>query len=257
MMYNVLDEYVGRSLDLYGEFSEAEQDLFRQILKPGMVAFDVGANIGAHALAMARAVSPGGHVVAIEPQRVLYQMMCGNIALSGLTNVVTLMLAAGRQQGRINVPFLDYGRPNNFGGVSMTADLPGEPVSVLPLDALGYPRCDFLKIDVEGMEQEVLEGAVETLGRCRPVLYVENDRRDRAEPLIRFLLGAGYRLYWHLPPLFNPDNFAGHAENVFENIVSVNMLGVPAAAPITLKDFKEITAESAHVDPLGGAREPA
>lgn len=76
MLYNPTDTFIGRSLDLYGEFSEFESMLFTQILKPGMVAIDVGANIGCFTVPMAKRVGPNGLVVAIEPQRVIYQTLC-------------------------------------------------------------------------------------------------------------------------------------------------------------------------------------
>src|SRR5215204_3016879 len=78
MMYNVNDQYIGRSLDLYGEYSEGEVDLFRQVLRPGDLALDVGANIGVHTVPMARLVGERGAVFAFEAQRTAYQTLCGN-----------------------------------------------------------------------------------------------------------------------------------------------------------------------------------
>lgn len=95
--------------------------------------------------------------------------------------------------------------------------------------------CHFIKIDVEGMEGDVLAGAVETINRFRPALYVENDRKEKSTELIERLLGLDYRLYWHLPPLFNRKNFAGHEEDVFGQIVSVNMLCLPGRLRRTLR----------------------
>jgi hypothetical protein len=80
MLYNVHDLYVGRSLDQYGEFSQGEIDLFGQILKPGQVVLDVGANIGAHTLWFAQTVGPSGTVLAFEPQRIVFQALCANLA---------------------------------------------------------------------------------------------------------------------------------------------------------------------------------
>ena len=60
MLYHPKDAYIGRSFDLYGEFSEGEVGLFRQLLQPGAVVLDIGANIGAHTLYFAAAVGPAG-----------------------------------------------------------------------------------------------------------------------------------------------------------------------------------------------------
>ena len=82
--------------------------------------------------------------------------------------------------------------------------------------------------NVEGMEREVPADAEELLAEHRPVLYVENDRREKSAALVQWILDHGYRLFWHLMPLFNPGNVAGNPENVFPDIVSVSMRGIAA-----------------------------
>ncbi|HXI99859.1 MAG TPA: hypothetical protein VNH44_01470, partial [Micropepsaceae bacterium] len=76
----------------------------------------------------------------------------------------------------------------------------------------------------------------------QPLLYVENDRPEKSRDLIQWLLSNGYRLYWHLPRLFNPANYFGESLNVFGNTISVNMLGVPRSSPIAVTDLREITS---------------
>jgi FkbM family methyltransferase len=235
MMYFTTDQYIGRSLDLYGEYSEGEVAFFAQIIQPGMTVLDVGANIGVFTLYFANAVGPTGRVYSFEPQRSLYHMLCGSLALNGLTNVTAVHSALGARPGTIFVPAVNYAKGGNFGGVSLDArdgQAPGETVPVSTLDAVGLARCDFIKIDVEGMERDVLEGATETLAKFQPVLYVENDRQPKSAALIAWLLDHGYRLYWHLPPLFNPKNYFNEPNNLLPPIISINMLGVPRSANI-------------------------
>ena len=240
MLFLFTDRYVGRSLDLYGEYSEAEIALFRQILKPEQVVLEVGANMGAHTVFLANAVGPNGAVHALEPQRLLFQVLNANLALNSLSNVWAYNVAAGRNPGRAGVPRLDYSMAGNFGGLTVGDDSPGEQVPLTPLDTLDLSGCDFIKIDVEGMEAEVIAGAGETIGHFRPLLYVENDRRKRSRDLIRQMFDLDYRLYWHLPRLFNPENFLANRENVFEGIVSINMLCVPRERRLTMTRFREI-----------------
>ncbi|MEF8733036.1 MAG: FkbM family methyltransferase [Candidatus Accumulibacter meliphilus] len=242
MLYFTTDQYIGQSLDLYGEFSEREVDIFRQMLKPGQTILEIGSNIGAHTVFLAQAVGPQGRVVAFEPQRIVFQMLCANIALNGLRNVDARHAAVGREPGRIVVPTIDYAESVNSGGLSLGNWSTGECVSLLTLDGLDMAACHFIKIDVEGMEGDVLAGAVETINRFRPALYVENDRKEKSTELIERLLRLDYRLYWHLPPLFNRKNFAGHEEDVFGRIVSVNMLCLPRSAPQNIEGFREITS---------------
>jgi FkbM family methyltransferase len=240
MMYLRQDRYIGRSFTEYGEYSEGEIDLFRQCLGPGDVALDIGANLGAHTIPIARLVGPTGFVFAFEPQRVLFNILCGNVALNELVNVKAFPFALGREPGQTRVMPLDYGGPNNFGGVSLGGEQ-GEVVPVAPLDQVGLPKARLIKIDVEGMELEVLLGAKALLARDRPFLYVENDRLEKSEALAAQLLADGYRMWWHVPPLFNPRNFRGNGGNVFGGIRSFNMLCLPRETPAQLEGFQEIT----------------
>ncbi|HXR88296.1 MAG TPA: FkbM family methyltransferase [Stellaceae bacterium] len=242
MMYFPADLYVGRSLDLYGEFSEGEVELFTQIVKPGMLVVDVGANIGAHTVFFAKTVGPEGRVLAVEPQRILYQILCANLALNLIGNTFVRQAGLGSAPGSIQVPPINYAGSFNFGGVSLGNFTEGEQVPVITLDSLALPACHVLKIDVEGMESEVLQGGRDTLARHRPLLYVENDRPEKSAALIALLFELDYRLFWHLPPLFHADNFAGHAENVFSTIVSANMIGVPRSIEQSVQGFREITS---------------
>jgi FkbM family methyltransferase len=237
MLYNVNDMYVGRSLDLYGEFSEAEVELFRRLVRPGDLVLDIGANIGAHTVFFSRQVGPAGRVLAFEPQRVVFQTLCANIALASALNVSCNHNAVGPERGQINVPVLDYARENNFGGLSL-GGTNGDVVPVLTIDSLDLPRCNFMKIDVEGMERAVLAGARGTIARFKPVLYVENDRAERSRELIRFIDGLGYAMYWHKPPLYNPRNFFGNPTNVFGQVISANMLCVHRSMSLRVPGFE-------------------
>jgi FkbM family methyltransferase len=234
MVYNVNDIYVGRSLDLYGEYSEGETAVFDQLVKPGDVVVEVGANIGTSTVWFGQRVGPSGAVIAFEPQRVCFQILCANVALNALTIVNAIQQAVGAQRGSINVPMIKTDTPNNFGGLELTdpAAPRGQQVPLVRLDDLRLGRCNLLKVDVEGMELSVLQGGAETIRRLRPVLYVENDRPHLSGPLVKFIDSLGYDAYWHRPPLFSPDNFFRNPENVFGNIVSFNMLCVPKGTPV-------------------------
>src|SRR5689334_14706450 len=146
MMYNSNDTYIGRSLDLYGEWCEGEADLLRKILRPGAVVLDIGANIGTHTLFFAGAVGPGGRVLAYEPQRVIHQILCANLALNSIKHVQALNAGAGRERGTTRVPLLDYSAHHNFGLVSLGTDVGSEPVDLIPVDELALERCHFMKI---------------------------------------------------------------------------------------------------------------
>ncbi len=231
LMYNIHDQYLGRSLDLYGEFSEGEIEFFRAVLRPRDIVVDAGANIGAHAIFMAQVVADGGAVFAFEPQRILFQMLCGNVAINNLVNVYCHPMALGEAPGQVAVPQLDPRIENNFGALGLGAWKAGDMVEVRTLDSFKLPRCRLIKVDVEGMEMNVLKGAADTISRHRPFLYVENDRAENSADLVRYIDSLGYAMHWHTPYLFNPNNFLKNPQNVFGNYWSGNMICIPREMP--------------------------
>ncbi|PSB32470.1 FkbM family methyltransferase [Stenomitos frigidus] len=256
-LYNRNDLYIGRSLELYGEWSEGEVALFQPLIRAGDVVVEVGANIGTHTVFFAKAVGAQGSVLAIEPQRIVYQTLCANLALNSLTNVHGYAIALGEAPGFAQIPALDYHQLNNYGGVSLSQhdrsqkaageQAVGERVQIATLDSFALPQCRLLKIDVEGMELAALKGATETIQRCQPILYLENDRQDKAAALIQYLVELGYELYWHCPPIYNPNNFLQNPQNVFGNTISVNMLGLLPGHRLAIEGLERVTVAKAIV----------
>jgi FkbM family methyltransferase len=219
MLYSTHDIYIGRSLDSYGEWAWDEIELTRPYAR-GLV-IDVGSNVGTHALSYAETAD---HVLAVEPQYRVYQMLAANVMLNCKENIQSHFGALGDYDGHIRLPVPDYSHTNNFGGVAM-----GDGDSTVNINRIDSFQASpqFIKIDVEGRELEVLQGARETIMRSRPVLYVENDRLDKAKSLIDLIESLGYTYKWHIPRLYNPHNFYGYKENLFPGISSVNMLCLP------------------------------
>lgn len=223
MVANRWDRYVGASLIEYGEFSPGEVATLRRYLPPGATVLDIGANVGALTVPLAQHVGPNGAVFAFEPQRICYQALCANVALASLTNVVALNAAVGATEGTITVPYRDPATADNFGAVELGK--PGQPVDVLRLDDM--PKAALVKIDVEGMEPDVLKGGAAYLAEHRPVLYLESDRTERRAELYALLEAAGYDCWWDKPPLYVPDNFRGNTVNLWPGILSENLLCIP------------------------------
>ena len=231
------DKYIGRSLGLYGEFSEIEGQLFSRLLRPDDVVIEGGANIGAHTVHLAKLVGPRGKVLAYEPQRAIFRLLRANLALNKLSNVRALQAAVGRRAGWLPVPVVNYAAKGNFGGVSLRNARSGHPVRVIALDSLRLSAVRLLKLDVEGMEIAALRGARRLISRHRPLLYVENDRPENSRTLVGLIARFGYQMWWHLPPLFNPRNYAGNRANVFGRIVSANLLCAPRETAETIEQF--------------------
>lgn len=231
MIINRLDAYVGPCLTEYGEFSPDELDLLKSLIKPSSIVLDVGANIGAVSVPLAKHCKT---LLSFEPQPFLFHMLCGNIAINSLVNVQAYQMAVGATAGNIPIPLIDPRIRNNFGGMDIRRDAPSKVnVPITTVDDLLLPSCDLIKCDVEGMEVEVLKGAVKTLERCRPAVYAENDREENKAELDSLLKSSGRRLFNHNPPLFREDNFAGLKMNIFPDyIVSYNLLAWPSEKPL-------------------------
>lgn len=238
-LYLPTDCYVGKSLDVYGEFSPDEGALLHNIAK-GKNVIEVGANMGALTLPLAVSAR---QVWAYEPQKFLSRILGALTLFNDLSNLTVINKAVGSESGTLHLPVFDYGVVNNYGGFGQefwsgaagddTIELVATPVTTLDEDflekdfPLGGDKIDLLKIDVEGMEFDVLKGAAGLIARCHPILYLENDRPPKAQALVSHLDSLGYTCYWHCPPLYSPGNFAGVAENIFYGILSFNLLCVP------------------------------
>ncbi len=240
-MYNLNDLFVGRGMDIYGEWCEAELDCLGQILKSGDVVVDVGANIGTHTVFFSRKVSPGGVVYAFEPQRLTFEFLCANLALNSLLNVVPMQNGAGDLPGEIIVPILNPSVAQNFAALKIEGHDAGDVVKVQPLDSLELKRCNLIKIDVEGMELKVLRGAEKTIKDCRPLLFVENNNREGAPELVQTIFDLGYNCWWHIAPYYSPNNFFHNTENVWENFVpEANMICVPRESALNVTGFEPV-----------------
>ena len=223
-LYNVHDFYVGRSIETYGEFSRQEAQLLHQLCGPGGVVIEVGANIGSLTVGLAKHVGPRGQVLAFEPQNLVFQALCANVALNSLANVDCHWAALGAEAGMVTVPELDPEQVNNFAQLSLVGTQQGRRVPCYTLDDFAsLPRVDLLKVDVQGMEAEVLRGGRRLIETFKPFLYVENEAPASSPELLRLIDGLGYRMYWHLPAMFSPDNYYAARENVFPGTVSLNM----------------------------------
>jgi len=227
------DIYVGQSLIRYGEYCEAEIELLKQLTQPGDHVAEIGSNLGAHGVRLAKHIGPSGRLVAVEPQPVIFQAMAATMSLNSLSNVDCWPYALSSEPGILALPPFDYSKDQNFGGISMI-DLPDGklPVPVHRFDDIYfYNQLNLMKIDVEGMELDVLKGAANCIEKYRPRIYLENDREESSPALIQWLFDAGYKLWWHMPPLYNPVNYFKNPDNMFGNVVSINMVAIHSSTP--------------------------
>lgn len=170
----------------YGEFNQSN---LAQLIGPSDVCLDLGANVGMMTLAMAM-LSPRGHVYAFEGSPQTTQALTETVKANNLDNVSAFSTILGR--GNEKVKFFDAPEMRAAGfyvSMDTSRELPRQGTSNSPnnfqviisetksvdslVSELGLSRVDFIKIDVEGAELDVLEGARDTLMRFKPIVVME------------------------------------------------------------------------------------
>lgn len=134
---------------------------------------DIGANNGHFSIEFAHYVGDKGKVYSFEPQRIIYQQLCGNIFLNGLDNVYAYNVALGDENKMTNIESVDYFKEGeiNLGDIHISDD--GETVEMKRLDNYEFKNLSVIKIDVQGYEPFVIDGAKETLKKHRPFIFIE------------------------------------------------------------------------------------
>ncbi|MGE3643530.1 MAG: FkbM family methyltransferase [Beijerinckiaceae bacterium] len=219
--------------------------MLAQMLKPNSNIIEVGANIGAHSVFLARDVCPNGVLYCFEPRRIIFQLLCANIAINGLENVFTYQVGAGSKREATFEGSVPTQTHTNMGAYSIGA-IPGmdERIEIMPLDEMiaDFKTVSLLKADVEGYELEVLLGAEALIRRDRPLLYLENDRAEKSRDLISHVLDLEYDLWWHIVRLYRQDNMTNTKANIFGNVASFNIICIPKEKRATINGLKQITS---------------
>lgn len=166
----------------HGKYEPHVGLLFQRLVGPGSVVADVGANVGAHTLTLAKLVGAGGRVFAFEPNPAVRDRLVRNLAINSFENVVVNACALGDIDGQLSlrVPAATSEEFSNPGLASLVAlDTPHDlvPVEVLRFDDIfheaGFPRLDLVKIDVQGFEMNVLRGMEGAISQYHPAIVFE------------------------------------------------------------------------------------
>lgn len=169
-----------------------EEELLNKCVAPNKnkykVIYDIGANIGNHTVYFAHNI-PNVQIFSFEPMKENYELLKRNVIDNFLKNVKTFNFALGAHNMKACMKILIE---NNNGSASMKEKfVDGEKVKVRVIDELKLSYPDFVKIDVEGYEVEVLKGMKNLLDNCTPDLWIEVDTKN-AISVITFLSELGY-----------------------------------------------------------------
>ncbi|MFH1066298.1 MAG: FkbM family methyltransferase [bacterium] len=177
-----------------GCYESDKQKRFTQAVKPNMIVYDIGANVGFYTLLAAELTKPDGHVFSFEPVPRNVGFLHRHLILNHVENATVFSAAVGRSRGEttFHVPANDF----FTGKISPEGNL---CVQVLKLDDLCFHKEIFppnlIKIDVEGAEYDVLCGAEETLRAFMPTIFLATHSPEVHRRCCAFLVQLGYKLH--------------------------------------------------------------
>lgn len=179
--------------------------LIKKFTKPGTTALDIGSHIGTHSLTMSQAVGKNGQVLAFEPNKKIFFELCFNLAINKISNVLPLRLALGKDISVIQtVTPLSY---NEGGTFIQQSCINSSSTAMIRLDDINLENVSFIKIDVENMEADVIDGAEKTIKKNQPVILVEiqgngerplilgEDTTEMTKTSIKKIENLNYRLH--------------------------------------------------------------
>ena len=176
--------YGGRGVYLWRDSLEPELAALSRFVGPGMCFVDVGANVGVYSIKAAREVGERGLVIAIEPFIESACQLAANVRANAFENVRLRNCCVGSRTGDARL-YLNERKPNSF-SLCKVGHAKSVSVFCVTLDDLcrweSIDRLDYLKIDAEGAEELILEGAREAIKRFRPVIQIEVTLNSAAAP---------------------------------------------------------------------------
>ena len=198
------NDAIGKHLAKHHDFEPHFRRVASHAISAGLqdgknICVDAGANAGYHTVGMAKLLKGSGHVVAFEPQGIIFQQVTGNVFLNDLRNVTTIRAALGDKNGTITMDYIDVDQENiNIGGTKVGQG--GDQAEMLLLDDLGLKNVSFMKVDIQGCEVAFLRGAKKTIADSRPIMFMEVENHllqcfgESSETLLNALLALDYIL---------------------------------------------------------------
>ncbi|MES2817919.1 MAG: FkbM family methyltransferase [Pseudomonadota bacterium] len=227
------DDLISDSLRRYGEWAQREIDLLRAFIGPGDAVVDAGAYLGTHTRAFSERVGPGGVVYGFEPNAGSFSVLQRNAQAAPVSNIHLFNLGIGARS-ETRALHLDDSLHNRASATMMASAGSGATVRVRALDDIGLARVNLMKVDVEGMELQLLRGAQQTIARYQPIIFLEINTLAGSLGFLPWAEQHGYLAYGVNVAAFNPDNHARAEANVFGSAREVGLLLIPSR---TLEQF--------------------
>jgi len=210
-----LDGYIGRELYLTGRFERRELELCKDFIKEDSIVIDVGANIGIHSIYFSKLASKG-LVLSIEPQTTIFPLLIKNTLK--YNNIIPLNIAIDYELKISSFYIMEDNAYSSLKDTKRKNIVDIRKVITIPLDnfMVLFDKIDFIKIDVEGLEKNVILSMLKILEYFKPVLFIEiykgNNSNMDPEGTIKILLEMGYQAYV-VDNQGELDEFTGHKDD--------------------------------------------
>jgi FkbM family methyltransferase len=215
----IVDEYdlIGNFIKQNGFWEYHLYEIYSQMIDKNYYCIDAGSNIGFHAIQFGFL---GKKVYAFEPQHYVFNQLSTNILFNGLDNVVdSYRLGLGDKEEICQLWNIEHENwvgngAHNWGGRGIIQDnldyerannnefREEDSIKVIPLDSLNIPKCDFIKVDIQGYEYKFLLGAKNMLNNFKPIIFLENHVSENGTPSSQneedtknHLIKLGYEFY--------------------------------------------------------------
>jgi len=197
--YLANDKYIGQRIALE-KYEPYETQLILRQTRPGDVVVDVGANIGYYTVLLANKVGNTGKIYAFEPDKTNFEILRKNVEVNNLKNVETINAAVGSKVGKLKL----HKSKDNLGDHKLYgSDGETEEVKIIKLDDfLKNKKIDLMKIDTQGWEPEVIEGAKNIINRNKPIVFLEYSPASYkiakldGQKMMRFLQRIYPKIWW-------------------------------------------------------------
>jgi len=222
------DAGISEELLLFNAHEPFSTKVLMKNLREGMVCLDVGGNLGYYATLESKMVGKTGQVIAIEPSPNSFKYLKHNLALLNKSNYEVFNFACGIEEGEARFLISDHSNTSRVlkEGEKTTSDMNVVKVPVKKLDTFLkeklLKKLDFLRMDVEGYEMQILEGAKESIGKFKPMIQIEVHLqrlgKNNTKKLLKGLKTDGYQNTYCITREFDSPIFGNESDMCKTNL---------------------------------------
>lgn len=231
------NDMITKMIRIYGEWAEDSVQLIKSLTSPGDTILDIGANIGALTIPLAKHVGQDGQIYAIEGQIENFYHLCANLVINDLSEVRAFNCLAGdkRSESRVFYGDKSSSQSQNNGSFSFCniIDTPFEfksncdRIIIETMDHIlsHVDRLDLVKIDVEGAEPQVLNGMLCLINKHLPYIYCECASEKSYREIVPILESLDYSCFWHPTYHYRVENYT-RSKNLTPGYGDLNLIAI-------------------------------